>query len=475
MTYKNKLKQLDSEISKINSAIKELDNADLKAREDNLKKLFEAHYKMANDMYRLGYFIYDTEIQKFYTTPDVFNIPEVSNFVGTLVNNDEDKEIVTRIGHKLTDNVTFNDFKDAFLKGGPYSLERTLLVYEWDTESFMKRFESNYSGMKQTCGLLEALEQDILDDIKRSCLSIEIQFGYAQHKESSNDVDSEPISADKIYIKHIELSRDANKLVYLASRNYENDKIPFDDMSNKLSAIQDIYNNCVINICIDESGLMIALNTFSIAKDDSAKTDLQIKLDTLNTQRRVAYRQHIYNDMEEVELKPIDTTEETREWNSETEKDEDCVSYNHYHMKSLRKFWTTSNIEVENVQKVVVLKRNESKVKLRIFVTRKFWADSEGNLLSSPYGRKDVKKIFLPMYIDKLVDPRLYIDFVVKYKEATSEGLLDTSDAEYLDKINYIENRIYNNQSRSVSNWKWLFPEEVYSSYNVSELNLIEW
>ena len=151
MTYKNKLKQLDSEISKINSAIKELDNADLKVREDNLKKLFEAHYKMANDMYRLGYFIYDTEIQKFYTTPDVFNIPEVTNFVGTLVNNDEDKEIVTRIGHKLTDNVTFNDFKDAFLQGGPYSLERTLLVYEWDTKSFMKRFESNYSGMKQTC------------------------------------------------------------------------------------------------------------------------------------------------------------------------------------------------------------------------------------------------------------------------------------------------------------------------------------
>ena len=79
------------------------------------------------------------------------------------------------------------------------------------------------------------------------------------------------------------------------------------------------------------------------------------------------------------------------------------------------------------------------------------------------------------MYIDKLVDPRLYIDFVVKYKEATSEGLLDTSDTEYLDKINYNERKIYNNQSRSVSNWKWLFPEEVYSSYNVSELNLIEW
>ena len=144
-------------------------------------------------------------------------------------------------------------------------------------------------------------------------------------------------------------------------------------------------------------------------------------------------------------------------------------------MKSLRKFWTTNNIEVENVQKVVVLKRNESKVKLRIFVIRKFWADSEGNLLSSPYGREDVKKVFLPMYIDKLVDPRLYIDFVVRYKEATSEGLLDTSDTEYLDKIHYIENKIYNNQSRTVSNWKWLFPEEVYSSYNVSELNLIEW
>ena len=475
MTYKNKLKQLDSEISKINSAIKKLDNADLKVREDNLKKLFDAHYKMANDMHRLGYFIYDTEIQKFYTTPDVFSIPQVSNFVGTLVNNDEDKETVTAIGHKLTDNVTFNDFKDAFLKGGPYSLERALIVYEWDTEVFMKRFESNYSGMKQTCGLLEALEQDILDDIIRSCINIEIHFGYVKYEESSNDVDSEPISADKIYIKHIELSRNANKLVYLASHNYENNKIPFDDMSNKLSAIQDIYNNCVINICIDESDLMIALNTFSIAKDVSARTDLQIKLDTLNTQRRVAYRQHIYNDMEEVELKPIDTIEENSRYNSETEEHEDYQRYDYYHMKSLRKFWTTNNIEVDNVQKVVVLKRNQSKVKLRIFVTRKFWVDSGGNLLSSPYGRKDVKKIFLPMYIDKLVDPRLYIDFVVKYKEATLKGLLDTSDAEYLDKINYIENKIYNNQSRSVSNWKWLFPEEVHSSYNVSELNLIEW
>ena len=475
MIYKDKLKQLDSEISKINSAIKELDNADLKTREDNLKKLFDVHYKMANDMYKSGYFIYDTEVQKFYNTPDVFSLPAVSNFVGTLVNNDEDKEIVTAIGHNLTNNVTFNDFKDAFLKGGPYSLERTLIIYKWDTESFMKRFESNYSGMKQTCGLLEALEQDILDDIKRSCLNIEIHFGYSKYEESSNDIDSEPISADKIYIKHIELSRDANKLVYLASHNYENDKIPFVDMTNKLSEISNIYNKCVWNICRDESDLMIALNTFSIAKDDSAKTDLQIKLDTLNTQRRVAYRQHIYNDMEEVELKPIDTTEETRRWNSETEKDEDCIRYNHYYMRSLRKFWTTNNIEVDNVQKVVVLKRNESKVKLRIFVTRKFWADNEGNLLSSPYGRKDVKQIFLPMYIDKLVDPRLYIDFVVKYKEATSEGLLDTDDTEYLDRIEYIENKIYNNQSRSVSNWKWLFPEEVYSSYNVSELNLIEW
>ena len=475
MIYKNKLKQLDSEISKINSAIKELDNTDLKAREDNLKKLFDVHYKMANDMYKLGYFIYDTEVQKFYNTPDVFSLPAVSNFVGTLVNNDEDKETVTAIGHNLTNNVTFNDFKDAFLKGGPYSLERTLIVYRWDTESFMKRFESNYSGMKQTCGLLEALEQDILDDIKLSCLNVEIHFGYSKYEESSNDIDSEPISADKIYIKHIELSRDANKLVYLASRNYENDKIPFGDLSNKLSVIQTIYNNCVIYICSDESDLMIALNTFSIAKDDSAKTDLQIKLDTLNTQRRVAYRQHIYNDMEEVELKPIDTTEKGSRYNSETEQDEDYIRYNHYYMRSLRKFWTTNNIEVDNVQKVVVLKRNESKVKLRIFVTRKFWVDNEGNLLSSPYGRKDVKKIFLPMYIDKLVDPRLYIDFVVKYKEATSEGLLDSNDTEYLDRIKYIENKIYNNQSRSVSNWKWLFPEEVYSSYNVSELNLIEW
>ena len=475
MTYKDKLKQLDSEISKINSAIKELDNTDLKAREGNLKKLFDVHHKMANDMYNDGYFIYDTEIQKFYNTPDVFNIPEVSNFVGTLVNNDEDKDIVTRIGHKLIDNITFEDFKKEFLQGGPYSLERTLIVYKWNRESFMKRFERNYSGVKQTCGLLEALEQDILDEIKIPMVSHEIHFGYAKYEESSNDVDSEPISADKIYIKHIELSRDANKLVYLASRNYKNDKIPFVDMTNKLSEISDIYNKCVWNICRDESDLMEALNTFSIAKDDSAKTDLQIKLDTLNTQRRVAYRQHIYNDMDEIELKPINSTEKTMEWNSETEKDENCVRYNHYHMKSLRKFWTTSNIEVDNVQKVVVLKRNESKVKLRIFVTRKFWIDSEGNLLSSPYGREDVKQIFLPMYIDKLVDPRLYIDFVVRYKEATVKGLLDTSDAEYLDKINYIENKIYNNQSRTVSNWKWLFPEEVYSSYNVSELNLIEW
>ena len=306
MTYKDKLKQLDSEISKINSAIKELDNTDLKVREGNLKKLFDVHYKMANDMYNDGYFIYDTEIQKFYNTPDVFNIPEVSNFVGTLVNNDEDKEIVTRIGHKLTDNITFEDFKKEFLQGGPYSLERTLIVYKWNTESFMKRFERNYSGVKQTCGLLEALEQDILDEIKIPCINIEIQFGYSQYEESSDDENSEPIKADKIYIKYIELSRDANKLVYLASRNYENDKIPFVDMTNKLSEISDIYNKCVWNICRDESDLMEALNTFSIAKDDSAKTDLQIKLDTLNTQRRVAYRQHIYNDMDEIELKPID-------------------------------------------------------------------------------------------------------------------------------------------------------------------------
>jgi len=475
MIYKDKLKQLDSEISKINSAIKELDNADLKTREDNLKKLFDVHYKMANDMYGFGYFVYDSEIQKFYTTPDVFNISEVSNFVGTLVNNDEDKETVNLIHNKLTNNVTFSDFKDAFLKGGPYSLERTLVVYKWDTKSFMKRFESNYSGMKQTCGLLEALEQDILEDIKRSCINIEIQFGYSQYEESSDDENSEPIKADKIYVKYIELTRDANKLVYLRANNYKDDKIPFVDMSNKLSEIRNIYNNCVINICRDESDLMIALNTFSIAKDDSAKTDLDIKLDTLKTQRRVTYRQHIYNDMDEIELKPIDTTEETERWNSETKQDEKCERYNFYNMKSLRKFWTTNNIEVENVHKVVVLKRNESKVKLRIFVTRKFWIDSEGNLLSSPYGRKDVKQIFLPMYIDKLVDPRLYIDFVVKYKEATLKGLLDTSDTEYLDRINYIENKIYNNQSRSVSNWKWLFPEEVYSSYNVSELNLIEW
>ena len=86
----------------------------------------------------------------------------------------------------------------------------------------------------------------------------------------------------------------------------------------------------------------------------------------------------------------------------------------------------------------------------------------------------DAKQLIIPMYIDKLVDPRLYLDFLQSYNEKVEEfGVLDIDKYE---DVKFNKN-LYNNVSQSykVDNWKWKFPTEILDSYDTSELTLIAW
>ena len=132
-----------------------------------------------------------------------------------------------------------------------------------------------------------------------------------------------------------------------------------------------------------------------------------------------------------------------------------------------------NNIAVENVFRVQVLKRLESKVKLRIFIKKEFY-NQDGALVK--YNSGSLTKVYAPMYIEKNVDIRLYIDFIQNYFNAVSKcGLLNMDDQENLDKIKFNESALYNSQPNNVDNWRWQFTKIVTDSYDTSKLTLIEW
>jgi hypothetical protein len=190
-------------------------------------------------------------------------------------------------------------------------------------------------------------------------------------------------------------------------------------------------------------------------------SDLSDNLNELRRQKRVNFRLKIYNEIDD---KVIDNINFVNERND---------GYKYGEMKHIRRFYTTNSIAVENVFRVQVLKRLESKVKLRIFINKEFY-NKEGVL--TKYSSNSSTRVYTPMYIEKNVDIRLYIDFIQKYLDAVSKyGLLNEDDKEILDKINFNKSNLYTTQANNVDNWKWQFTKIVTDSYDTSQLTLIEW
>ena len=85
-------------------------------------------------------------------------------------------------------------------------------------------------------------------------------------------------------------------------------------------------------------------------------------------------------------------------------------------------------------------------------------------------------RVYVPMYVEKNVDIRLFIDFMQRYFDHVSaNGLLNNDDQENLDKIKFNESSLYKKQLNNVDNWKWQFTKIVTDSYDTSKLTLIEW
>ena len=189
---------------------------------------------------------------------------------------------------------------------------------------------------------------------------------------------------------------------------------------------------------------------------------LKDELNELKRQRRINYRQMLYNKVDTTIIKPLNTN--TIEAMTE-------IGYEHGKMNSWRMFDVNNNDSIRGVTAVDVLKRLESKVKLRIYINRFYWM-KDGKLMTGKFG--DAKQVLIPMYIDKLVDPRLYLDFLQRYNEKVEEfGFLDM---DRLDDFKF-DSYDYNNLSQTykVDNWKWKFPAEVLDSYDTSELTLTAW
>ena len=191
-------------------------------------------------------------------------------------------------------------------------------------------------------------------------------------------------------------------------------------------------------------------------------SELRDELNELKRQRRINYRQWLYNSIDSTIIKPLNTN--TIEKMVER-------GYNHGKMNSWRRFYINNTDVIHGVNQVDVLKRLESKVKLRLWIKKMFYI-SDDKLMTGKI--KDAKAIYVPMYIDKLIDPRLYLDFLQQYQENVLEfGILDFSIHEEVnfDKIAY-DNL---SQGYKIDNWKWKFPEEVLDSYDTSDLTLTAW
>ena len=452
--YNTIIEELDTKISNVQTEIDKVNTSALKVQKANIKKLYDSYKKNIEDMqttslgrlFATEVLVWDSRFSKFWKTPNVLSIDDVSNKIKEL-NVSKDNEYYQNLIANSGSFISYMDFENYYLKGNNGS-SFTLTLYAWDKLKYIEYFNKRYDTTDDNiCGQINAISNDIYNDISAGQQNVSFKW---YHSDFSTGDDA---SDYQYYIYSFTLARLKE---YNYSDDYENNVIDFDKKINEL----DMYSR---QLSVYSSFLKTMLdvhNNIDITFFPET-SELMDKLNELKRQRRVNFRLKIYNDIDDKVIDNINFIHSTENY------------YKHNNMRNVRRFYTTNNISVENVFRVQVLKRLESKVKLRIFIKKEFY-NQDGVLVK--YNSGSLTKVYAPMYIEKNVDIRLYIDFIQNYFNAVSKcGLLNMDDQENLDKIKFNESALYNSQPNNVDNWRWQFTKIVTDSYDTSKLTLIEW
>ena len=446
--YEHKLQELDKKISNVETSINEINKLELDKQKKNIKKLYKAYVKEVNTLAD-NVLVWDTRFKKFWRCPEITEYDCVRNVLATMPDSKKD-ELLPMVESKSGSEITYQEFEDFYTEG--YSQDsHTLFFYMFDKTLYWSQIIQKYLG-ENSCGMAESFVKNIFSDIRISCesemtgafLMYQIQYDYGDHENNEKGLYNYKLEFGNRFYTHY-------------STHYADNKIDYIKIANDLL----VHNRLLLN----SSNFVVMTNEFANKTDVSYFPDtseLTDELNELKRQRRINYRQMLYNKVDSTTIEPlnVDTLEKMTE-----------SGYLHSKMNKCRNFYVNNNDGISGVTKVDVLKRLESKVKLRIWINKFFYV-TNNRLMTGKIG--DAKQVIIPMYIDKLVDPRLYLDFLQGYQENVSEfGVLDIDKYEDVKFDKYLYNNV--SQTYKVDNWKWKFPAEVMDSYDTSELTLIAW
>jgi len=446
--YEHKLKELDKKISSVETSINEINKLELDKQKKNIKKLYKAYVKELNTLAD-NVLVWDTRFKKFWRCPEITEYDCVRNVLATMPDSKKD-ELLPIVESKSGSEITYQEFEN-FYTDESYQDSHTLFFYMFDKTLYWSKIIQTYLG-ENSCGMAESFVKNIFSDIRLSCesevtgtyLMYQIQYEYGNHEDSFKGLYNYKLEFGNRFYTHY-------------STHYADNKIDYIKIANDLL----VHNRLLLN----SSNFVVMTNEFANKTDVSYfpnTNDLTDELNELKRQRRINYRQMLYNKVDSTIIKPLNTN--TLEVMTE-------VGYEHRKMNSWREFDVNNNDSICGVTAVDVLKRLESKVKLRIYINRFYWM-KDGKLMTGKFG--DAKRVLIPMYIDKLIDPRLYLDFLQGYNAKVEEfGFLDTDKYDDVKFDSYDYNNL--SQTYKVDNWKWKFPAEVLDSYDTSELTLTAW
>ena len=445
--YEHKYKELDKQISNVETSINKINKLELNRQKKDIKKLYKAYLSELNTL-EDNVLVWDTRFKKFWRCPDILEYDSIRNVVANIPDS-EREELLPIIEKKSGSEITYEIFEDFYTRG--FSQDSFhLMFYLFDKDTYESKIRSRYLG-ENSCGMSESFAKNIYRDIRELSEDMGAFISYQVYFTHEN----EDSNKGKYYVYKLELGKR-----FHTHYSVDNNKIDYINIANDFA----MYQRLLLNEGMT-SNFVVMTNEFHDKVNVTFFPDtseLRDEFNELKRQRRINYRQWLYNSVDSTIIKPLntDTTEKMIEWGYNTSK-----------MNKCRKFYPNNTDVINGVNQIDVLKRLESKVKLRIWIKKMFYI-SDDKLMTGKI--KDSKAIYVPMYIDKLVDPRLYLDFLQGYQENVLEfGVLDFSIHEEVnfDKIAY-DNL---NQSYKVDNWKWKFPEEVLDSYDTSELTLTAW
>ena len=442
--YEHKYKELDKKISNVETSINKINKLELNRQKKDIKKLYKAYLSELNTL-EDNVLVWDTRFKKFWRCPDILEYDSIRNVV-TNIPDSEREELLPIIEQKSGGEITYEIFEDFYTRG--FSQDSFhLMFYLFHKDTYESKIRSRYLG-ENSCGMSESFAKNIYRDIRELSEDLGAFLSYQVYFTHENEISNK----GKYYVYKLELGKR-----FHTHYSVDNNKIDYVNIANDLV----IYQRLLLNT----SNFVVMTNEFHDKVNVTFFPDtseLRDELNELKRQRRINYSQWLYNKVDSTIIKPLNTN--TIEKMVER-------GYNHGKMNTWRIFDVNQNDSIRGVTKVDVLKRLESKVKLRIWIDKYFYV-SNNKLMTSKIG--DAKQVLTPMYIDKLVDPRLYLDFLQDYNAKVEEfGFLDTNKYDDFKFDNY---DYYNlSQTYKVDNWKWKFPEEVLDSYDTSELTLTTW